>query len=97
MKPSAFPWSKIIQTLDGASFEYDEQLYPFGPFQIPSRICIINFWNTFQFENSMNFKGVQTLLENLINLLKFYQDLILKKVNLDGHTYMQEIAVPIQV
>jgi hypothetical protein len=53
--------------------------------------------NEFKFESSMNFKGFQTLWENLVNPLKFYLDLIFTKVNLVGHTFMQEIGVPIQV
>jgi hypothetical protein len=32
----------------------------------------------------------------MVNSLKFYLDLVFKKVNLVGHTCMQEIEVPIQ-
>jgi hypothetical protein len=45
----------------------------------------------------MNFKGVQTAGENLVNSLKIYLDLIFKIVNLVGHTCMQEYEVSIQV
>jgi hypothetical protein len=45
----------------------------------------------------MNFKGVQTLWENMVKSLKFYLDLVFKKLNLVWHTCMQEIGVPIQV
>jgi hypothetical protein len=43
----------------------------------------------------MNFKGVQTLWENLENSLQISLDLIFTKMNLVGHTYMQDIGVPI--
>jgi hypothetical protein len=35
--------------------------------------------------------------KNLINSLKFYLDMIFMKVNLVGHTCMQEIEVPLKV
>jgi hypothetical protein len=36
----------------------------------------------------MNFKGVQTLWENLLNSLKLYLDMIFTKVNFSGaHLY----------
>jgi hypothetical protein len=45
----------------------------------------------------MNFKGIQTLWENLVNSLKIYLDLIFRKVNLFGYTCMQDYRVFIQV
>jgi hypothetical protein len=45
----------------------------------------------------MNFKGAQTLRENLVNSLKIYLDFIFTKMDLYGHTCMQEIEVSIQV
>jgi hypothetical protein len=53
--------------------------------------------NQFQFESSLNFKGVETFGENLVNSLKIYLDLIFTNVNLVGHTCMQEIEVSIQM
>jgi hypothetical protein len=45
----------------------------------------------------MNFKGVQTLWENLINSLKFYPNKIFTKVNLVRHTCVQKFRVLKQV
>jgi hypothetical protein len=45
----------------------------------------------------MNLKGYRPYGKNLVNSLKFHLDLIFTKVNLVGHTCMQEIRVPIQV
>jgi hypothetical protein len=42
-------------------------------------------------------KGFKPCGENLVNSLKFYLDLVFGKVNLVGHTCMQEIGVPIQM
>jgi hypothetical protein len=39
----------------------------------------------------MNFKGVQTLWENLVNSIKFYLNMIFTKVNLVEHTCMQKL------
>jgi hypothetical protein len=45
----------------------------------------------------MNFKGVQTSGKHLVNSLKFYLNLVFTKMNLVGHTCIQDIGVPIQV
>jgi hypothetical protein len=39
----------------------------------------------------MNFKGDQTLWENHVNYLKFYLNMVFTKVNLAGHTCMQNL------
>jgi hypothetical protein len=44
----------------------------------------------------MNFKGFKPCGKNLVNLLKFYLNMIFTKVNLVGHTCMQEFGVLIQ-
>jgi hypothetical protein len=41
----------------------------------------------------MNFKRDLNLLENLVNSPKFFLDLIFRKVNLVGITYMQEFEL----
>jgi hypothetical protein len=45
----------------------------------------------------MNFQGVKTLWENLVNSSKISLDMTFTKVNLVGHTCMQEIGGTIQV
>jgi hypothetical protein len=83
-KYTVFPSSKNIQTLQGASFEHNEQPQ-LGQLQIPNREFTKNLVNS-------NHVG-----KNLVNSLKISLDLIITKVNLDGHACMQDLGVPIQV
>jgi hypothetical protein len=50
-----------------------------------------------EFEFGLNLFGVQTSLKILVNSPKFYIALIFRNLNLDGHTCMSNIDVPIQV
>jgi hypothetical protein len=51
-----------IQTWYGGRVEHYEQLFSLGRLPIPNRIQVTNFWNKFEFESSLNFKGIQTFL-----------------------------------
>jgi hypothetical protein len=45
----------------------------------------------------MNFKGVQTLWENMGNFPKFYLDVLFTKVNLVAQSCMRDFGVLIEV
>jgi hypothetical protein len=60
-------------------------------------VSCYKFWNKFQFEFSLKFKGIRNLGENLVNSLKIYLDLVFTNVYLVEHTCMQENEVSIQV
>jgi hypothetical protein len=65
-------------------------------FKFPLNSCY-KFWNRFKFEYSLNFKRVQTMWEKSGKLTKKSLNLVFTKVNLVGHTYRQDLGVPIQV
>jgi hypothetical protein len=64
--------------------EYSSKMkfFSIGPTPNSQSITCYKFWNQIQFESSMNFKGVQTFLENLINSLKFHLQMIYLNMNL---------------
>jgi hypothetical protein len=46
------------------------------------RIASYKFWDKFKFESSMNFKGIQTFLKNIINSIKFHIHILYSIINL---------------
>jgi hypothetical protein len=96
-KFSAFPRSKIIQTVHAASFKTAEQLCHLAQLPIVTRIHVINFGTNSNLNLLWILKGFKPWGKILVNSLNLYLDLILTKVNLVQHTCMQEIGVPIQV
>jgi hypothetical protein len=69
----------------------------FEQLQTPNKIHVKNVGT----DSNLNFlrilKGFKPCWKNLVNSLKLYLDLTFSNVNLVGHTYMQDIGVPIQV
>jgi hypothetical protein len=87
-KTDAFRTSKNSQILHEAILEHYTQRSQLCRLQIPNKNHAKNLGTDSIFEFSMNFKGVQTFWENLINSPKFSLDLIFTKLNLVGHTCM---------
>jgi hypothetical protein len=87
-KSMTFPMSKLCQFLQVRQLETHGATFLFGTTSNSLRISSYNFWNKFKFESSLNFRGVQTFLEKVINSLKFPLHMIFTKVNLVGYTCM---------
>jgi hypothetical protein len=83
--------------LHEAIFEHDEQLSPLAQLQIPIAYQVINFGTDSNLNLLWIFKGFQPCGKNLGNSSKFCINLIITTVNLVGHTFMQDLGVPIQV
>jgi hypothetical protein len=93
----SLPCLENIQALLADRFEYSKQLSPLGGLPIPKRIHVKNpgidsNWNILWILKWFNPSG-----KNLINSPKVYLDLIFSKVNLVGHTCMQDLGVPRQL
>jgi hypothetical protein len=96
-KNTALPWLKKVQTLHDAKFETYEQLSLLAQFQITNKFHVINFGTNSNLNLPWTLKGYKTCGKNLINSLKINIVVILRNMNLVGHTCMQENEVSIQV
>jgi hypothetical protein len=76
-----------------ASLGYHEQFSQLCRHQISNTKRVKNHGTDLIFESLMNFKRDLNFWKNLINSPKFLLDLIFKKVNLVGITFMQEIEL----
>jgi hypothetical protein len=55
--------SKLRKFLQVEQLEIKGTTFLFGTTSNSLRISSYNFWNKFKFESSLNFRGVQTILE----------------------------------
>jgi hypothetical protein len=83
--------------LPGARFEQNEHLSPMAQLQIPTGSHVINFGTNSNLNLLGILKGFKPSGKNLVNSLKISLDWIITKVNLVGHTCMQDLGIPIQV
>jgi hypothetical protein len=95
-KTKIFPMSRNTQILQVNSLKIGNNFTFWTNIRIPQD-CMLQILEQIQFSIFLNFEGVQTFLENLINSLKFHLYTLYLNMNLHWLTYIQILEVPLQV
>jgi hypothetical protein len=91
------PCSKNSQALHEARLQYSEQLPNLCRLLIPNRIHVIKLETDSNLNLLWILKGFKPSGKYLIIFWKFSFNMVFTKVNLDGHTFMQEFQITAQV